>query len=87
MFKNKLSLRIGIDIKRDIDMKSTLKHPSNNTQTPIVNVLLTIIGILPLCLHVDLKRLPFNMECESQTKDFMGNFKEVFKILKFDLEY
>lgn len=46
-------------------MKPTLKHPSNNTQVPIVNVLLTIIGILTLCLHVDLKRLPFNMKCES----------------------
>lgn len=68
-------------------MKPTLKHSSNNTQAHIVNVLLTIMGILTLCLHVDLKRLPFNMKCESKTKDFMGNFKEVFKILKFDLEY
>lgn len=46
-------------------MKSTLKQPSNNTQAHIVNVLLTIIDILTLCLHVDLKRLPFNMKCES----------------------
>lgn len=67
-------------------MKSTLKQPSSNTQTPIVNVLLTVIDVLTLCVHVELKRLPFNMKCESYTKGFMGNFEEVFKILKFSLE-
>ncbi len=46
-------------------MKPALKHSYNNTQTPVVNVLLTIIDILTLYLHVDLKRLPFNMKCES----------------------
>ncbi len=46
-------------------MKSTLKQPASNTQIHIVNVLLTIIDVLALCSHVELKRLPFNMKCES----------------------